>query len=465
MSDQMNMVILAAGKGTRLKIDTPKPLLTALGKPLVEHVCHELLSFTKNNNLRASLNFVVGHAKEQVESFLESKFSAEKPSFSWQKEQLGTGHALQVFFENNPNAWNSKYTLVACTDTPLLRAEIYTKLLNHLTDEKLDAVAATFKVQDPKGLGRVERGERGFKIIEEKDATENQRLISEVNSAVYIFKTETIKKKLSSLSSDNKSSEFYLTDIFSIGDNVMPILFEKAEDFLGVNTLIELERAQKILSSRKKTKLALAGVRFYDSATTYVESDVEVLAGAVIHPGVCLYGKTKIGSDCIIENGVILRDSQIGAGTRILANSYIEKAQIDENCSIGPMARIREGSIIKDECRIGNFVETKKVELHKGVKVSHLSYVGDAEIGTQTNIGCGFITCNYDGAKKHKTKIGSHSFIGSDCQMIAPITIGDEVFIGSGSTINKNVPDKAFAIAREKQVIKEDKARLFLKKK
>lgn len=465
MSDRINMVILAAGKGTRLKIDTPKPLLAALGKPLVDFVARELAAFSKNASLESTFNFVVGHEKEQVEAHVKESCAGLNPTFSWQKEQLGTGHALQTFFENNPTAWDCEYTLVACADTPLLTASIFEKLFERLKSKKLNAVAATFKLSNPHGLGRIERGATGFSIIEEKDATDDQRKIKEVNSALYIFKTKSIKDQLAKLDSNNKSGEFYLTDLFKKDAAVEALSFEDSNYFLGVNTLVELETVQKELMSRKVKKLALSGVRFMNSESVYIEDAVEIAPGAVIFGNVTLMGKTVIKSNAIIENGVVIKNSYIGRDGLIKANCYIEGTQIAPNCQIGPMARLREGTNLSEDCKVGNFVEMKKAELHKGVKVSHLSYIGDAEIGEETNIGCGFITCNYDGANKHKTLIGKNSFIGSDCQMIAPIEIGDEVFIGSGSTINQDVPSGAFAIARQKQVTKPGGAKQFLKTK
>lgn len=463
MSDKINIVILAAGKGTRLKIDTPKPLITALGKPLVDYVAFELADFSQTSGLDPVFNFVVGHDKERVEAHIEESCDGLKPSFSWQKEQLGTGHALQTFFEQHPNSWDSEYTLVACADTPLLTSDVFEKLFKHLKENSLDAVAATFEMSNPLGLGRIVRGSKGFSIVEEKDATESQRKIKEVNSALYIFKTSTIKQNLSKLNSDNKSGEFYLTDLFDESLNVEAIRFENSEIFLGVNTLIELETAERYLQKRKLSKLALSGVRFLNSSSVYIEDAVEIAPGSLIHANVTLIGKTVIRKNSIIENGVVIKNSTIGEGNLIKANCYIEGTQVSASCQVGPMARLREGTILHDSCKIGNFVETKKAELHSNVKVSHLSYLGDTEVGENTNIGCGFITCNYDGFAKHKTLIGKDSFIGSDCQMIAPIEIGDKVFIGSGSTINQNVPSGAFAIARQKQVTKLGAAAQFLK--
>jgi bifunctional UDP-N-acetylglucosamine pyrophosphorylase/glucosamine-1-phosphate N-acetyltransferase len=248
-------------------------------------------------------------------------------------------------------------------------------------------------------------------------------------------------------------------------ENVIAKVFDNEDCFLGVNNLLQLETVENILLTEKKRNLALSGVRFIQSHSIYLEDMVDIEPGCTIYPSVSLHGATTIKEGCVLENGVIVKDSNIASNTLVKAYSYIEGATIGSDCAIGPMARIREGSEFSEQCKIGNFVETKKSKFHKGVKVSHLSYVGDAEIGEETNIGCGFITCNYDGANKHKTIIGKRSFIGSDCQMIAPIEIGDEAFVGSGSTINKNVPSGAFAIARAKQETREGAAARFIQKK
>ena len=465
MSDKINMVILAAGKGTRLKISTPKPLLCALGKPLVDFITSELVHFSKISKLKSTFNFVVGHDKEAVQGHIESSCEGLAPSFSWQKEQLGTGHALQTFFKQHPEAWDREYTLVACADTPLLTSDIFERLYSELSENQLDAVGATFEMKNPHGLGRIEHGETGYKIIEEKDASDSQREISEVNSALYIFKTAAIKASLSKLKSNNKAGEFYLTDLFQKEKKVKAVKFETPQVFLGVNTLVELEVVEKELLSRKINNMALSGVRFMNSNSVFIEDSVEIAPGTTIFSNVTLMGNTLIRRGTTIESGVVIKDSLIGENNLIKANSYIEGTKISPSCQVGPMARLREGTILHDNCKVGNFVEMKKAELQTNVKVSHLSYVGDAEIGENTNIGCGFITCNYDGKEKHKTQIGKNSFIGSDCQMIAPIEIGDDVFIASGSTINQNVPNGAFAIARQKQVTKEGAAKQFLKPK
>lgn len=465
MSDQTNTVILAAGKGTRLKIETPKPLCPALGQKLVDFVIDGLLEFSKKIKKEISYNAVVGHAKEQVQNHIEENFSHLNFNYAVQEQQLGTGHALKIFFEKYPTAWKNDYTLVVCADTPLITEEIYTELYNEIEESGADAVCATFSTNTPTGYGRIEHANLGFNIVEEKDASFEQKKITEVNSGLYIFKTNHIKEYIEKIDDNNKSGEFYLTDLFKVDLNVRTKLFNDEKTFLGVNNLIQLEEVETILNTRKLQSLMLAGVRMIKSNSIYIEDTVQILSETCIHPNVSIHGNSKIGKNVTIENGAIIKDSVIGDGVIIKAYSYFEGAEVRENSAIGPMARLREGTLIQENCKIGNFVETKKSILHPGAKVSHLSYVGDAEIGENTNIGCGFITCNYDGANKHKTVIGKNSFIGSDCQMIAPVNIGDEVFIGSGSTINQNVPSRAFAIARQRQVTKENMADKFLKSK
>jgi bifunctional UDP-N-acetylglucosamine pyrophosphorylase/glucosamine-1-phosphate N-acetyltransferase len=286
-----------------------------------------------------------------------------------------------------------------------------------------------------------------------------------VNSGLYILKTEYIKSYLYNIDSENKSNELYLTDLFKKGADVRTVVFENEIEFLGVNNLVQLSQAEQELKKIKIENLQLSGVRFLDPSSAYIEESVMIGAGSVVYPNVSLFGRTTIGKNTTLENGVIIKDSSISSNNLLKAYTYIEGAKIHENCAVGPMARIREGSEFDANCKIGNFVETKKASLDKGVKVSHLSYVGDAEIGENTNIGCGFITCNYDGANKHLTKIGKNSFIGSDCQMIAPVTIGDEAYVGSGSTINKDIPDGSFGIARQRQVNRDGLAKKFIKKK
>ena len=466
MTDSIGVIILAAGKGTRMKVPTPKALMPALGKSLLDYVVEESFHFAKEAKLPCEVGVVVGHLKELLISHLQEKFPTSPLKTAIQKQQNGTADALKACFIDHPHFWDHKYTLVACADTPLIQAQDFTQLFTTLKNNSdLVGVAASFHLENPTGYGRILRGEKGFHIIEEKDAAPEERKITEVNSGFYILKTSHVKKVLEKISNNNKSGEFYLTDMFQDEFAVQSICFNDGTPFLGVNTMEQLAEVSQELRMRHTQKLMVSGVRFLNPQSTYIESSVEIGVGSVIYPNVTLLGKTKIGENVVIESGTFIRDSEIHEEAQILANSYIEESIVRKKAAVGPMARLRSGTDLGEKTKVGNFVETKKAKLAAGAKVSHLSYVGDAEIGENTNIGCGFITCNYDGANKHKTIIGSNTFIGSDCQMIAPIEIGDNAFVAAGSTISKSVPSKAFAIGRSHQVTKEGMAVKFLKTK
>lgn len=466
MSDSIGIVVLAAGKGTRLKLNIAKALCPIQGLTLLDYVLKETKQFAEQMKLNSSTSLVIGHLKESLKDHINSHYENQKINFAIQKEQLGTADALKSYFDSVEGAWENKYTLVVCADTPLITSEELSVLLREMkNDDNLVGVAATFDAIDPTGYGRIIRGENGFNIVEQKDASESELEIREVNSGLYILRTSHIKEHLFAIDSKNKSNEYYLTDLFKTKFNVMACKFNNEMPFLGVNNLYQLEVCSKYLQRKKILELQMSGVRFINSDNCYIEESVEIQAGTVIYPSVCILGNTTILENTVIESGVVIKNSTIKENVSILASSYLEDVVVENHCSIGPMARLRAGTIIGESCKIGNFVETKKVELSKGVKVSHLSYVGDAQIGENTNIGCGFITCNYDGANKHKTIIGKDSFIGSDCQMIAPVTLGDNVYVGSGSTINQDVPSGAFAIARQRQVTKPDMAKKFIKTK
>ncbi len=467
MSDSFGCVILAAGKGTRLKLNDPKPLVPLMGRRLVDYAIESLRDFMVDNAGNGEVNLVIGHEKEKVQE--HSKKSANKfnveVGFSIQEKQLGTAHALKCYFDQNEKASKFDYTVIMCADTPLISGEILSELYEALKKDNLDGVAASFETKDPTGLGRIIRCDKGFRIVEHKDANKDELLINEVNSGMYIVKTSYITKHLSNIKSENAAGEFYLTDLFQENSNVKPRVFENEKTFLGVNDLAQLEQIENLLRRRKARSLRDAGVRFIDSRHVYIDEDVEVGFGSLIYPSVNLFGSTVIGKDSIIEIGSILTDSKVGANTVIKAYSTLEEAIVGDEAAIGPYARLRPKADVGSKSKIGNFVEIKKSKLAEGVKVSHLSYVGDAEIGEDVNIGCGFITCNYDGANKHITKIGKGSFIGSDTQMIAPVTLGEECYVASGSTINQDIPSGGFAIARGRQVTKEGMARKFIKKK
>lgn len=466
MGDSIGLVILAAGKGTRMKIETPKALAKTAGRSLLDYVVDAALEFAKISALKAEIGLVVGHKKELLEEWLGSHPAKNQLKTAWQKEQNGTADALKACFNDLPHFWSFDYTLVACADTPMIQASEFCALFEALKSHPdLVGVAATFEAHDPKGYGRIIHGDDGFHIVEEKDADEKQRSITEVNSGFYILKTKHVKEVLGAIDNKNKSGEFYLTDMFQDRFAVKAVKFPSEIPFLGINTMEQLAEVTSLLRTRKVKQLMNDGVEFLNPQSVHLDHEVQIGVGSIIYPNVTLLGKTIIGKKVVIESGAFIKNSQVHDQVEILAHSYLEEALVHENATIGPMARLRPGADIGADSKIGNYVEIKKSKLAKGVKVSHLSYVGDAEIGENTNIGCGFITCNYDGANKHKSKIGKNTFIGSDCQLIAPIEIGDDAFVAAGSTITKSVPDGGFGIARSQQFIKEGAAKRFLKTK
>ena len=463
MKFSIGAVILAAGEGKRLKLDAPKPLAPCLDKKLVDFPIKELKKFISQNNLSGRLTAVVGHKRELVQSYIEKNHS--DINFALQEKQLGTADALRSYFSSSEETKNCEYTLVICADTPVVSEVELSEMFKELKTKNLDAIAATFSEENPTGYGRIIRASKGFHIVEEKDATDEQRKIKEVNSGLYILKTSYVLEHLSKIDSNNKSGEFYLTDVFKDGLNVGVLHFKNKNTFLGVNTLLQLEEVEQALRERIINEHRNNGVRFIDSKNVYIDSEVTIGFGTIIYPGAYLTGKSVIGKNVVIENGAIIKNSKIEDNAQVLAYSSIEDSHMKVQSSAGPYARLRPGTVLGEKSKIGNFVELKKAVLEKGVKVSHLSYVGDAFIGEESNIGCGFITCNYDGANKHVTKIGKNCFIGSDSQTVAPVEIGDDCFVASSSTITKNMPNGSFAISRGQQTTKEGMAHRFIKKK
>lgn len=455
MSDKISLVILAAGKGTRLNLKVPKPLAPLHNKTLLDYVI-------QSSHKVGQIHLITGHQQELVQEHVQKFWSDQDIKFIHQKEQLGTGHAVRTYFDATNDADKYQYTIIACADTPLLTEDIFQKLIQEISGKQ--AVCATFEESDPTGYGRIIRGAPGFSIIEEKDANEAQRAVTEVNSGLYIFETNYLKEHIYGLDDNNKSGEFYLTDTFKENANVKPLKFDEKNSFIGVNDLYQLSVVERKLKNRNIKFLLENGVRVIDPSHSYVYTK-HIGAGSVLYPNSFIDEESKIGENVTIEMGCTIKNSIIEDGAYIKAHSYFTNAIVGKGASIGPMAQLRPGAEIGSGSKVGNFVEVKNARLGENVGLSHLSYVGDAEVGDRTNIGCGFVTCNYDGANKHKTIIGSDSFVGSDCQTIAPVKIGSKSYIGSGSTINKDVPDGAFAIARERQVTKEGMAKKFIKTK
>ncbi len=456
MSDKTSIVILAAGKGTRLKMEVPKPLAPLEDRTLVDFVIDAAKDL-------GDIYLVTGHQKELVEDHFQKNWSSLGAKFVNQKEQLGTGHAVRTYFEQNNSANTYEYTIIACADTPLITKEVLESLTREIKNG-FDAVCASFVLKKPQGYGRIVRGEKGFKIVEQKDASIEEQSICEVNSGLYIFKTSYLKEHIFDLDTNNNSGEFYLTDTCKINKNVKALTFEDQDLFLGVNDLYQLAVAGIRLRKRNMMELLQKGVRVIDPSHTFI-STTKIGVGSLLYPNVYIDSQSIIGKNVTIEPGCFIKNSTIEDGVHLKAYTYITDSIVRASAKVGPMSQLRPGSDIGEGSKLGNFVEVKKSVIAKNSSISHLSYVGDAEIGSNVNIGCGFITCNYDGANKHKTIIGDGAFIGSDCQMIAPIEIGESAYVGSGSTINQNVPSEAFAIARQRQVTKEGMAKKFIKKK
>ncbi len=465
----VGFAVLAAGKGTRMKSDHPKPLMPLLGRPLLDFIIEAIERFCLNVGVRGQLGLVVGHQKEKLQKYsegLSQKFPSLDIFCCEQIEQNGTAGALASYFEHLEEK-SPEHMFVVCGDTPCLDSEILERMWKEFVSQKLSALCASFELDDPGSYGRIVRSpeKKGIQICEAKVANQNILSIKEVNSGLYLASTKFLKDRTSKVSQNAISKEFFLTDIFDFELGVEALHFAQSHLFQGVNDLFDLSAAQKHLLQRKIRNLIGSGVNIRDPERFYCEWDVEIDDGVQIHPGVSLYGATSIASGCILEEGVIIKHSKIGADCCILPYSLIEESQIGSSSQIGPFARLRPKTVLESDVKIGNFVETKKAHFGSGSKASHLSYIGDATIGKGSNLGCGFITCNYDGEKKHLTEIGEDVFIGSDCQLVAPVSIGDSSFIAAGSTICENVPPDSFAIARSRQSTREGMAKRFLKKK
>jgi bifunctional UDP-N-acetylglucosamine pyrophosphorylase / glucosamine-1-phosphate N-acetyltransferase len=460
MKNFIDICLLAAGKGTRLKLNLSKALLPMRGKLSVDYCLESCKKFLFDEKVGGHVHLVLAYQKESVESHLKSFYNKEDISSVEQKIINGTGGAIKSFLEDSKI--KGDFILVSCVDTPALGADVYSKLWQEMNEET-DLIVATFKIADPTGYGRIVKSAQGLRIVEEKEADLEQKKINEVNAGVYLFRREFLEKKISKLTNNNKAGEYYLTDILEHTTKSRACCFPDPRPFVGINTIKELSTVEQFMNKQCLEKHMANGVRLLDPERTWIEDQVEIEAGVTIYPDVYLLGKTKISSGVSIEPNVWIKNVIIEKNAQIKSFSHLEDSHVGQAASIGPFARLRPGANIGEEVKIGNFVEIKKATLKKGAKASHLAYIGDAEIGENTNIGCGVITVNYDGKNKHKTVVGDNSFIGSDCQLVAPITIGDECFVACGSTITKDLEKGDFAIARSQQSTKKGLAKRFLK--
>jgi len=441
-------VILAAGQGTRMKSKLPKVLHKALGKPMVQWVIDCLSQAGVEDKIA-----VLGHGGDQVASVVEGQ-----AVIVYQTEQLGTGHAVMQAAPALPA--DNDCVLVICGDTPLLRAQTIQALIEKHQAEGNAVTLLTAYAENPTGYGRIVRREQQITaIVEQKDADEQQKLIKEINTGTYCFDQKFLLQYLSALDTNNAQKEYYLTDLIKIANlHNLPVGGFVLADFnesLGVNNRIQLSQAEAILRQRKCEEIMLAGVTLIDPSATYIGADVVIGNDTIIYPNVVLEGKTVIGSDNVIGMNCRFVDSQIGNGNDI-QSTVITESKVGNGCKIGPMAYLRPGTALADNVKIGDFVEVKKSQVGEGSKIPHLSYVGDSIVGSKVNIGCGTITCNYDGVHKYQTVIKDGAFIGSNTNLVAPVTVEENAFIGAGSTITKDVPDSALAVTRADLRVKEN---------
>lgn len=450
MLNEVAVLILAAGKGTRMKSRRAKVLHCAGGRPLIEHVLRVTLQLVPPEQCFV----VVGFQAEEVSQVLQPY----GVNVVEQAEQLGTGHAVLVAKKELEARY--AHLLVLYGDTPLLKPETLRRLYEHHRTCGAAATILAAELADPKGYGRliVQADGTVEAIVEELAATDEQKKIKLVNTGIYVFDNRLLWAFLEQIRPDNPAAEYYLTDVVGLlrqsGHRVHCLLAEDSTEVLGINNRIELARADRILRWRKLEELMLSGVTIYNPETVTVDPDVTIGIDTVVEEGASILGKTKIGENCHIGKGSIVCSSIIEDGVIIGPYSVVHDSVIKRQAQVGPFARLRFGNVIGERARIGNFVELKKATIGAGTNALHLAYLGDATIGESVNIGAGTITCNYDGIRKHPTQIRDRAFVGSNATLVAPLTIGEESYVGAGSTITENVPPKALALGRARQVIK-----------
>lgn len=441
--NQWIAVILAAGKGTRMKSKLPKVLHQAGGKSMVRRVADCAISAGAEEVIT-----IVGFGGEEVRREIASVSQIVE-----QKEQLGTGHAVQQCIPLLKDY--SGDVVVLSGDTPLLRKETLSAFIEKHQENGGAATVLTAVLSDPTGYGRIiRRSGQVVGIVEQKDATEEQTPIKEINTGIYCFKSEKLIDALQSLKNENAQGEYYLTDTLaylgSQGEVIGATILDDPEEAIGVNSRNQLAQVEKILRQRKNQELMESGVTILDPASTFVDEDVEIGTDTILQPFTWLEGNTKIGANCIIGPNSRLQDVEVGDESE-LTFTYAHECKIGEKVTVGPYVHLRPGTELKAGVKVGNFMEVKNSVIGEGTKLSHLSYIGDADLGKEINIGCGTITVNYDGENKHRTIIEDRAFIGCNSNLVAPVIIGKDSYVAAGSTITKNVPDESLGVARARQ--------------
>jgi bifunctional UDP-N-acetylglucosamine pyrophosphorylase/glucosamine-1-phosphate N-acetyltransferase len=451
MKPPVNVVILAAGLGTRMKSKHAKVLHRAGGLTLIEHVV-EAASGISNAE---EITVVIGHQGEQV----KQRLAPTGVRFVEQAEQKGTGHA--VLECRTALASKDGLVVVLYGDCPLLSQKTLRELVDRQSQGDSAVTLITTRLDDPTGYGRILLGENGevTAIVEQKAATKEQLAIQLINPGIYCFRAELLWKHIGEIRPDNPAHEYYLTDMVEILNRAghTAIAFEvcDAGELLGINTRVELATADKIFRDRKVRDLMLDGVTIERPETVSIDGQVRIGMDSIVEPFVRILGRSSIGEDCRIGAGSIVENAELGNDVHIAPFTYVADSKVEAGAHIGPFARLRNGNRIGAGAHIGNFVELKNTQLGREAKASHLAYLGDSEVGERVNIGAGTITCNYDGVKKHRTRIGKNAFVGSNSTLVAPIEIGEGSYIGAGSVITKPVPADALALGRAQQVVKE----------
>ncbi|WP_279009590.1 bifunctional UDP-N-acetylglucosamine diphosphorylase/glucosamine-1-phosphate N-acetyltransferase GlmU [Synergistes jonesii] len=440
------VLVLAAGKGTRMRSKTPKVLHTVLEEPILYYP----LKAAQSAGFSESA-VVVGFGGEAVSSWLESEFP--KSEIIWQREQKGTAHAAKL-----AQRWWSSFdnVMILAGDAPLVTPETLSLFAARHKEEKNACSFLSFDLDDPTGYGRVIRGRGGVSVVEHKDATEEQRAIKEVNSGMYIFDSEALASVIDKISPRNAQGEYYLPDALSLieeeGGSVDAIKSDAPDEFLGVNDQLQLAKAASVMRDRIVKSLMLNnGMHCMDPRSVWIGPKVKVGRDVTIHPSVQLWGDTVVEDGAFIGSFTVLKNSTVRANANLKGSVRLNDSTVGERASAGPFAFMREHAELLVNAHVGRFVEIKKSKVGKDSKVPHLSYIGDAEIGENTNIGAGTITCNYDGEKKNTTKIGRDCFVGSDTMFVAPVTVGDDVSTAAGSVITQDIPDGALGVARARQ--------------
>lgn len=448
MTENLDVIILAAGLGTRMKSATVKVLHRAAGRPIVDYV----LDLAGQVSSRTPV-VVVGHQRDAVQASI-----GDRARFAVQEQQLGTGHAV---LQAAPYVAAGGRVLILSGDVPLMRPETLKGLIEEHERAQNSLTLLTMRLDAPAMYGRVVRDENGAvqRIVEAKDAGADELKIDEVNAGIYLFEADALLDNLCRLSTNNAQGEYYLTDLLAAlsdaGKRVGAVVVDDPVETLGVNSRAELATVEGEIQRRVLNRLMGDGVTFRNPATVVVDSTVIIGADSVVYPFVTLEGTTRVGHDCVIEPGVHLLNCTVGDNVYLKTGTVAEGAIIEDGAIVGPYANLRPGTRLGRHVKIGNFVETKNAVFGEGAKASHLSYIGDAEIGKDVNIGAGTITCNYDGVNKNTTVLEDGVFIGSDSQLVAPVRVGKGAYVGAGSTITKDVPPDALAISRSPQRIIE----------